>query len=488
MALPEWAQKFKEPKTEIKHIKGGYYKYQVSYKYNPKKKRTDKVTGVLLGKVAEKEGFVPSDKNKMRADLKTTSVDIKNYGLYRLFFTLVKEEFDGLKDFFPEDICELLFSFSMFRWAYNTPIKRVPYYYGHDFCSQEFETEQVSDKTISNMLKLIGERRTEVVGWMRSLLAKGSESIDEFVMMDSTHIVSKSGLLTVNAKGYNPSFDFEKQIRLMYLFSAEMQKPVYYRLVGGNITDIKSMALCVEEMKIENVIYIADKGFYSKDNVAMMKKQGLQYIVPLRRNNKLIDHKPLRKSDFKTKLSYFIYRQRIIWYYKYKSEGADLITFLNEGLRAKEEADYVARITTLPEKYTKEKFGKKLLGFGTLTFIHHIKSEKSCEEIYQAYKQRNEIEIVFDAYKNFLKADVMYMQNRYVLEGWLTANFIAMLAYHKLYAKMRAIKKLGKYSPKDIIELSKSIYKLKIKKEWRTSETTKKNLDLFKELGIDYLN
>lgn len=488
MALPEWAKKFKEPKTEIKFIKGGYYKYEVSYKYNPKKKRTDKITGVLLGKITEGEGFAPSDKNKMRLDLKTTSVDIKNHGLYRLFFTLVKEEFDSLKDFFPEDVCELLFSFSMFRWAYNAPIKRVPYYYDHDFCSQEFQMKRVSDKTISGMLKLVGERRTEVVDWMRSLLAEGSENTDEFVMMDSTHVVSKSGLLTVNAKGYNPSFDFEKQIRLMYLFSAQMQKPVYYRLVGGNITDIKSMALCIEEMKIENAIYIADKGFYSKDNMAMMKKQGLQYIVPLQRSNKLIDHEPLRKPDFKKELSYFIYRQRIIWYYKYNNEEAALITFLDEGLRAREEADYVSRITTLPEKYTKEKFGKKLSGFGTLTFVHNIKSEKSCEEIYHAYKQRNEIEVVFDAYKNFLKADVMYMQNRYVLEGWLTANFIAMLAYHKLYVRMRTAKKLGKYAPKDIIELSKSIYKLKINKEWKTSEITKKSLDLFKMLNIDYLN
>jgi hypothetical protein len=80
------------------------------------------------------------------------------------------------------------------------------------------------------------------------------------------------------------------------------------------------------------------------------------------------------------------------------------------------------------------------------------------------------------------------MQNRYVTEGWLTANFIAMIAYHKLYVRMRMVKKLNKYSPKDIIEISKSIYKLKIKDEWKISEITKNTLDLFKLLGIDYLN
>jgi len=87
----------------------------------------------------------------------------------------------------------------------------------------------------------------------------------------------------------------------MYLFSAQTQQPVYYRLINGNITDIKSMALCVEEMNIQNVIYIADKGFYSKDNTAMMKTQNLQYIIPLQRNNKLINYKPLQKANSKSK-------------------------------------------------------------------------------------------------------------------------------------------------------------------------------------------
>ena len=446
----------------------------------------------MLGKITE-DGFTPSDKNKLREKQEGNFVDIKNFGLFRMFSIMLESEFNSLKAFFSEEVCELLFSFAMFRWAYNAPIKRAPYYYNHDFCSQVFGRKSIDDKTVSDMLKLVGERRTDVLAWMKTLLASEKGAADEFVMMDSTHVFSKSELLTVNAKGYNPDLiapatRFEKQVRLMYLFSAKMQKPVYYRLINGNITDLKSMALCVQEMEIENVIYIADKGFYSKDNIAMMKDQKLQYIIPLQRNNKLIDYSPLQAASFKQNLSYFIYQERITWYYKYEAEGEHFITFLNEGLRAKEESDYVSRIVTLPEKYTSEKFTEKLNGFGTLTFTYEIRSEKTCEQIYHAYKQRNEIEIMFDSYKNFLKADLMHMQNRYVLEGWLTANFIAMIAYHKLYARLRETKKLSKHSPKDIIELVKSIYKLKINDQWKLTEITKKDAALYKLLKIDYLN
>ena len=47
------------------------------------------------------------------------------------------------------------------------------------------------------------------------------------------------------------------------------------------------------------------------------------------------------------------------------------------------------------------------------------------EVAYESYKQRNEIEVMFDSYKNYLDADVSYMQNRYVMEGWLFANFFS---------------------------------------------------------------
>ena len=107
--------------------------------------------------------------------------------------------------------------------------------------------------------------------------------------------------------------------------------------------------------------------------------------------------------------------------------------------------------------------------------------------VYESYKQRNEIEIMFDSYKNYLDADVSYMQNRYVMEGWLFANFIAMIAYYKLYVRLRQAELLTKYSPKDIIELSKAICKVKIRGGWFLTEMTEKTIKLFAKIGIGYL-
>lgn len=415
-------------------------------------------------------------------------VDIRDYGVFKLFSHLLKDEMTALRTFFPDKECDLLFCFSMYRWAHNSPIKRVSEYYRKDFCAQEFGQATISDKAISSALKFFGEQRVRVVQWMTSLLGEWAQEHAQYVMMDSTHVQCKSDLMGINARGYNPDFNFDRQIRLMYLFSAQWKSPVYYRLINGNIPDSKSMALCLEEMKMKNVIYIADRGFYSKQNISRMKELGLQYIVPLQRNSKLIDYKPLKRADFKKKLNYFIYNKRVIWCYTYQIDGEPIITFLDESLRAREESDYAERVGSHPESYTKEKFLNKLTTFGTLTFTYHTEKEMSLEEIYCAYKQRNEIETMFDSYKNFLSADAMHMQDRYVTEGWLLANFLAMRAYQKLFARLKEKNKLSKYSPKDIIEMSKSIHKIKINEKWKVSEMSKKTELLFNELQIDYLN
>jgi len=185
---------------------------------------------------------------------------------------------------------------------------------------------------------------------------------------------------------------------------------------------------------------------------------------------------------------HFIYQGRAIWNYSYENNGKSLITYLDTRLRTDEENDYLSRIQTHPEGYSIEKFREKLDAFGTLTIVKKTNKDLNAKEIYEVYKQRNDIEVLFDSYKNFLDADRSYMQDRYVFEGWLMANFIAMIAYYKLYISLKQIEKLSNYSPKDIIEFSKSIFKTRIRGSWTTSEIAKKHVDLFKKIGIDYLN
>jgi transposase len=53
--------------------------------------------------------------------------------------------------------------------------------------------------------------------------------------------------------------------------------------------------------------------------------------------------------------------------------------------------------------------------------------DKSGERIYNLLKSRVEIEIMFDAFKNVLNADMTYMRDDYQMEGGTFINFIALV-------------------------------------------------------------
>ena len=56
-AYPEWVTAHRQKGTEIRFIKGQYYVYAVSSKWNPEKKRSQKITGKLIGKITP-TGFI----------------------------------------------------------------------------------------------------------------------------------------------------------------------------------------------------------------------------------------------------------------------------------------------------------------------------------------------------------------------------------------------------------------------------------------------
>ena len=96
MYLPEWAQQHKEKYTEIMRINNGFYKYEVAFSYN--RKKTEKKIIRLLGKITEKDGFIPSSKDALRRKSEELpKVDVKTFGGYHLFFRFDEREIASLK-------------------------------------------------------------------------------------------------------------------------------------------------------------------------------------------------------------------------------------------------------------------------------------------------------------------------------------------------------------------------------------------------------
>ncbi|MDR0629086.1 MAG: transposase [Treponema sp.] len=326
---------------------------------------------------------------------------------------------------FGQEQAHAVLTFAMMRRAYRSPLKRVLAYPIHDYrCECWSQDIRLSDTYLTSLLRVIGENREWVLSCMRALVPQGNENC---VLMDSTHVMSASDHRGINAKGYNGTGDCGKQIRLMYLFQAKLSRPVYYRLVNGNMTDISLMSVCIKELGIRHVVCIADKGFYREKNSKALTEQNRYYLIPLRRNNPLIDYRRVSRQDFKKSGRYFILQGRIIWYYPYERGGKRLVTYLDERLRVEAEEDYLGRIASHPEGYREAGYQERLDPFGTLTLMYRTDKEQSAQYLYEVYTQRNELAVMFDRYKTFLQADGMYIQNRHVMEGRLFVTFLSML-------------------------------------------------------------
>jgi hypothetical protein len=85
---------------------------------------------------------------------------------------------------------------------------------------------------------------------------------------------------------------------------------------------------------------------------------------------------------------------------------------------------YLLGIEKYPDNYTIKQYHQKRQQFGTISLL--INGKTAAQQTYETYKTRNEIEILFDAYKNMLHADKTNMQNDIAIQAWMVINFIAI--------------------------------------------------------------
>ena len=470
---PQWATDHRKPGTELRLINGTYYLYAVSSKYDPAIKRARKISGKLLGKITQSGGFTQSQKHQLRQKAESPIVidtlTTKEYGAQHLLRQLAVKQIQALEQVFGTD-GKLMFVFAFFRLTEQSPIKNVSLYFMNSYLSEVWNEVSITDKIISQLLRRVGANRERIVAYMKNFIREG-----EKILLDMTHVVTHSHQIESAQSGYNNALSFEPQINLMYLFSAQQQEPIYYRMVPGNIRDVKAFTLTMEECNLKNVTLIADKGFYSKSNISTLEDAGLNYIIPLQRNSSLIPYPPDGQKN-KQWDGYFTFQEKIIWY----RQQQNVTVFLQQELRIAEEKDYLKRVEGQKEGYTMEGFYEKQHGFGTLALLSNL-SDKTTSDIYTQYKSRTNVETMFDAMKNIIYADRTYMQDDKAMEGWLFVNYIALQCYYLIYQKLVASKLIRNYSVNDFLKFTHRIKQVKINGTWKLAEITKPVLTLLEK-------
>jgi hypothetical protein len=456
---PEWAIKHRIAGTELRLIRGKYYLYAVSSKYDPALKRAKKISGKLLGTITEENGFKESAK-RILIEQASKAVDLSRICVRENGFTSFLQQYnktieEKLKQYFP-DLYQNIMYMAFARLVHNSALRDMAFHVAKSMMSLK-DKVTYTEKHFSTTLRTLGSMRLEAVDYMKSFFKQ-----NDYVLVDMTNMFNASENIRLAKEGYNSDMIFDKQFNLMYLYSPVLVQPVFYRLFSGNIKEIRGFKLCLQESGINN-----------------LQHENLNYIIPLKRENRLIEHGKLQRKN----LSYFKFEGRYIWHITYVSNNQRIYLYKDEKLKVQEERDYLDRIETLPEYYQIESFHEREERFGTIALLSNVEG-KEAEHIYTTYKSRNEVEVMFDGMKNILHTDRTYMQNEDALQGWMFINHIALQWYYIIYSLLKQNNQLKRYSVRQFITHLNEIKKVRINDDWVMEPITRDSANMLEKLHI----
>lgn len=480
MAVPDKIKALKPTNygaVEIRDISGHYYVYEISSKYDPARKKAKKVTGKVIGKITEQDGFIPNAYGARKV-LPLHPI-VKNYGAYTILEQLSGKLSEKLKAAFP-DIYREISTIAMLQLVTGCKGKRIKREFEASYLNDLHPDMSCSDYTVRTLVGKLGLRQGDMESFMKSYVTSGSK-----MLFDGTSIFTRADD-SYAENGYNPEHRKDSQIRLLYIFDRTSYMPVFYRMVPGNITDKSALKETISASGCKNCIVIADKGFYSKTNVSFLMKNGFTFILPLQYNTKMIPEEFVNNSDDHKYDGCFTYKKRIIWHKTIDCgiEGNKVHIYRDDHRKSIAELDFVRRKEADYEgTENADFFDDKRRGI----FAFVSNTGNTAKQDYLFYKERWDIEQCFDYLKNAVNIGSSHKRTNSELAAWSFINHISLLYFYGIVKALRSADLNDDYSPEDILAIGKNIYQVRdyvASSSFRLSEVPQKDIELLTKLGV----
>jgi len=447
--------------VELKTINGRHYLYKVTSTYDPEKKRAKKISGEYLGRVTP-EGLQPPRKRERT---------IHEYGNSKLLTDIMREVTPSLRDCFPDEWRELE-ALAITRTIRSVPIKYVGDAWEKLHASTEAEAH-LSPNTVSERLRAVGRDWAGQRRFFLGLIGEGS-----VLYYDLSSIFSRSVNLSLAERGYNPEHRLLDQVNFALLFSRDKRTPVLLKSMPGSIRDVKTLRTVLEEIPLRGCVLVLDRGFASETYAEEMAGLGVGFVQPLRRNSRLIDY-----GVAPTRL--FAYRDRGIRYAEAEvtvgGRRLRLLVYEDVLMRGEEESNLIKmRVAGRGDVEVDER------RLGKVSILTNL--DLGGEEVYGLYKGREEVEQAFDALKNELENDKVYLGDGDAVRGYFFVSFLSLYLWFRVLGLIRGAGLSDRLGVGELLfELSR-VYSVDYGDgRLRLSEVPAKVERLVAELGLDIL-
>ena len=546
----------KPPNTEIKYINGHWYLYEIVYSGDddsPKKKKSGKIIGTITedgfkkSRIRKKEiialeqrisdekllesnnvegnnitednvnmntqqydnngGNNSSDNNLIKREYSFDSVEVgATLYFYQKTFTLRTR----LKRHFP-DIWEKIYVLHLLRLIYDSRFKRLKLFYQCSILSEIFPYIDLSPAGIRAILLEIGRRRSAI----REFMKEDLEKKDIYMLIDGHRLITASRNRILPELGYDSKKRYKPQINILYIFVLENYtgSPGYYKQYAGSTPDVNAFEdlLLDCNLKAEDVIAVTDKGFISQKDFELLVESGLQYIIPLKRNNKFVkDSIPASPQYYDAG---FVYNHRPIVFKEVENDEdfriflyCDLSLYLDEfystllGMEKKNN-DIQSKIAKREKilkktgKLTNEELSELIPlslseAFSDKDKIGTITLKVKCdrvngEQAFLIWKTRQAIEQYFKTYDVTLDFAISYMQDDITEEARLFLNHITGMTAMSCINELDALDLLKDLSLDDIRLAFSRIHADFVDGKWKIKPIKNEILKLCKKLSVD---
>lgn len=299
--------------------------------------------------------------------------------------------------------------------------------------------------------------------------------IDGMLKNDNSKVDSFSGF------SYKGRIKGTKDMSILAAVDAEKKEPLAIKVYPGNLPDAANISDFIEEFSIDGGLEISDKGIPLEKAKEQFADGRVGFLHPLRRNSKKQEKLGLfgALSPLKTEEGTLLASKA-----EDEKDGYYYYLFRDVQRARKEENDYISH-ESRKGTFDSAGYEEKSKTFGTICFVSNMDLDTA--DVYEYYRTRWEIELIFRAYKGILEMNTTREHDNYTTIGSEFVNYLSTIIACRMKNRIQEEGLFSTFTFRDVMDrLDDCIKTSEDEKgnDWKLCSLSEKDRELLDKLGL----
>lgn len=480
-AVPAEIRAMRPQGTTVKKLKGGYYVYEtkstsvrVVGEDGRARWKTKTKSGPIVGKIVPGEGFVPNGGRTYEGEV----TDFQ-YGAFQLVVDRSGGTLERLKGAFDRrDAIRIYCLACLFVVLRMQRIRDISRRFQASVLALLWPFVKLGKSAVSKLYEDMGERTGQQTAFQQSLVDSSSGK----VAVDGHVIACTSERNPLSAWGYKHKKLKTPQLNLIEAYDVAERRPLCGDMVCGSTPDCISLEALLGRFRFRDTLFLADRGFNTATDKALMSADGNSYIVPMVADRN--DYKSVYDRFKVDRRRFFLYDKEggatIVYYRAFDEDGVRRVCYVDTAMAGAERATYARHMAEGKAGYTAEGLVAAEKDFG-LFILECSDTTKTPQQIYCDYKERWGLETFYDYVKHDLDFEALHLQGAAGTRGLAFVVHVAGLVHAEVVSSLSGTG----VSLSDAVEILSDVMLTRVRDGFRMQNETKEVRELCGRIGLD---